>query len=606
MRDGLLEDTVPNHRGRIRVSRWTSGTVGQHSLVFLIYLAASLLLFGAPILRDPIHTYLGIGLENVHTGYTDPSFYMWNFVWWPHAIVHGLNPLVSHIAWAPDGFSLAAAQTSPVLSLVMSPITLALGPLAAYNVVMLLAPVLGAWTAYLLCRRVTGALWPSIAGGYFFGFSSYELGHLTDHPNLALTFLVPVAVYLVIRRLDGSLERRRFVAFLTILLILQFSISPEIFLTLAFFGLVVGGIASWMYRRQHEGRMPEALPGLVLGIALAYGLTVLFVAPYLAYMIGHGLPRLPASWPFVYTTDVANIVVPTRLHRFGGGLMGTVSDRFRAPIDESGAYIGPLVLIPALFVLRRSRTLLHRVLIWSLGAITLASMGPTLTAAGTRIVALPWSIFAVLPIVKLALPARFSLYALLILSIIIALWLASTGKGRTTRWAVVIASAVLLLPNTSLPFWRNTPPVPSFFSSGVYRQYLGPGENTLIVPYGGISFSMLWQATSEMWFSMPEGRLCPMPRDFQTWPIVLTFQGGPLTASAEQDLAQFLAAKNVRKIVVVRGTSGPWLRLFSTLGVEPRQVADVTVYEVPSRIARTRPDISAPRPVLKELRDKCG
>ncbi len=142
MRNGLLDDTVPNHRGLIRGSRWAAGTVQQHSLVFLMYLAASLLLFGAPILRDPLHTYLGIGLENVHAGYTDPSFYMWNFVWWPHAIAHGWNPLVSHIAWAPDGFSLAAAQTAPVVSLVMSPITLAVGPLAAYNVVMLLAPFL--------------------------------------------------------------------------------------------------------------------------------------------------------------------------------------------------------------------------------------------------------------------------------------------------------------------------------------------------------------------------------------------------------------------------------------------------------------------------------
>src|SRR6266536_840006 len=88
MRNGLLDDTVPNHRGLIRGSRWAAGTVQQHSLVFLMYLAASLLLFGAPILRDPLHTYLGIGLENVHAGYTDPSFYMWNFVWWPHAIAH--------------------------------------------------------------------------------------------------------------------------------------------------------------------------------------------------------------------------------------------------------------------------------------------------------------------------------------------------------------------------------------------------------------------------------------------------------------------------------------------------------------------------------------
>jgi hypothetical protein len=109
-----------------------------------------------------------------------------------------------------------------------------------------------------------------------------------------------------------------------------------------------------------------------------------------------------------------------------------------------------------------------------------------------------------------------------------------------------------------------------------------------------------------MWFSMPEGRLCPMPPDFQTWPIVRTFRGGPLAAAYEQDLEEFLAAKHIRKIVVVKGSPGPWLQLFSTLGVEPRQVADVLVYEVPSRVLRTPLDVAAPRPVVKELLGKCG
>jgi hypothetical protein len=74
---------------------------------------------------------------------------------------------------------------------------------------------------------------------------------------------------------------------------------------------VVGGLATWIHRREHQGRTPGALRALAPGIVVAYGLTILFVAPYLAYTISHGLPRLPASWPFVYTTDVANIIVPS-------------------------------------------------------------------------------------------------------------------------------------------------------------------------------------------------------------------------------------------------------------------------------------------------------
>jgi hypothetical protein len=86
---------------------------------------------------------------------------------------------------------------------------------------------------------------------------------------------------------------------------------------------------------------------------------------------------------------------------------------------------------------------------------------------------------------------------------------------------------------------------------------------------------------------------------------VRTLRGGPLTATYGKDLEQFLAAKRVKKIVVIEGSSGPWLPLFSSLGVEPQRVADVLVYEVPSRILTARLD-AGPRPILKELRGKCG
>lgn len=605
MRHEILEETVPNRQGPLTGQVSAARRNGQHLLIFGMYLAVSLLLFGGPILADPRHTYLGIGLPNFHAGYTDPSFYMWNFVWWPHAISRGMNPLVSHAAWAPDGFSLAAAQTSPALSLVLSPITLMFGPIATYNVVMLLAPALGAWTAYLLCRRVTGSLWPSVAGGYFFGFSSYELGHLTDHPNLALTFLVPLAVYLVIRRIQETLGQRRFIGLLSIVLVFQFFISPEIFLTMAFFGVIVGALAIWMHHREHPVKTAVAARVLVRGVSAAYFVAVLVALPYLFFAISHGLPRLPASWPFVYTGDAANLVLPTRLIRFGGDLFGPLSDRFQAPVDESAAYLGSLLAIIVLFALKRPLVTLHRVLVWSLCAIGVASLGPALTIAGTRIIGLPWTILAVVPIIKLALPARFAMYAWLLVSVITALWLCSPGKRTSMKWVLVVVSALLLLPNTSVPFWHSTPPVPRFFSSGVYREYLKPTQNTLIIPYGGVSFSMLWQAKSEMWFSMPEGRLCPMPQNFQTWPIVRTFRGGPLTSAPQQDLEEFLAAKHVEKIVLVEGTPGPWLALFGSLGDKPRRVADVLVYDVPATILTTRLDATQ-RPVVKELRGQCG
>ena len=46
---------------------------------------------------------------------------------------------------------------------------------------------------FLLCRRLTGGFWPSLVGGYLFGFSSYMLGRTEGgHPNLTAVAGIPL------------------------------------------------------------------------------------------------------------------------------------------------------------------------------------------------------------------------------------------------------------------------------------------------------------------------------------------------------------------------------------------------------------------------------
>src|SRR5262245_60674473 len=199
------------------------------------YLTLSVWLFGRPILSDPRGTYVGWG--------ADPTTFIWYLRWWPYAIGHGMNPLTTHLLWAPQGVNLAGANALPGPSVLASPITLLAGPVVAYNVLALLAPALSAWTAYLLCRHLTGRFWPAALGGWLFGFSTYELGRVLGHLNLAMVFLVPLFVLLVLRRMEGAVGPRAFVAWAAALVIGQFLISGEVLLTATLFGAVALGIA---------------------------------------------------------------------------------------------------------------------------------------------------------------------------------------------------------------------------------------------------------------------------------------------------------------------------------------------------------------------------
>ena len=76
-----------------------------------------------------------------------------------YAIAHGLNPLYSSRMAAQAGHSLAWVTTVPPLALLATPLTLAAGPVVAFNLLAAAALPVSAWAAFVLCRRLTGRFW---------------------------------------------------------------------------------------------------------------------------------------------------------------------------------------------------------------------------------------------------------------------------------------------------------------------------------------------------------------------------------------------------------------------------------------------------------------
>src|SRR5438034_3694332 len=286
----LRQRWAPAKRSGGPGSSWRDRRGIQAAVALGVYVFASILVFGLPVLGDLRHSYVGLGRPDLGTGFTDPSVYMWSLVWWPHAIVHGMNPLVSHVVWAPQGVDLAWTTTIPGASILAWPVTELFGPVAAFNVWMLLAPALAGWTAYLLGRHVTGAFWPSLVGGYLFGFSSYELAQMTAHLNLALIFPIPLAVLLVLLRVEGRLRPLQFVLLMAGTLALQFSVSQELAFTMTAFGALVGLLALALFPKGRRGLVNAA--GWT---AVAYLVAAVALLPFLVVL--HGASAfVPRTW----------------------------------------------------------------------------------------------------------------------------------------------------------------------------------------------------------------------------------------------------------------------------------------------------------------------
>lgn len=535
---------------------------------FIFYLGVSLALWGFPTVLHLTATYAGVGKADAH-------LYVWVLYWWPCALLHGLDPLHSAFVWAPAGVNMTWVTGMPGPALLLWPITETLGPIASLNVLLLLSPPLAAWSAYLLTSRLTRSFWAGLAGGYVFGFSTYEVAQMHGHADLVLMFLVALSTYLVARRLEGSLGRVAFVLVLTLALVGQFSVSTEVFATMTLFG-GVALLGALMFGPRDRRRAVLATAGL---IGIAYVVTALIASPYLVRALS-SMPQGPIRVGNTVSADLGSFVVPRSSTWVGGGALQPLSRRFAVSVVEDGAYLGLFLLVILLFAVTRWRSRATWLLLAFIAVAALASLGPVLRVFGTPTVELPWRLAAQVPLLRDVVPARLTLYVWLATAVIVALWLAH-GKRRLSwvRWVLFSVAAVSLLPVTTSPPYHPPVRIPAFFTSGEYERYLLPGEIVLPIP-GETADEMLWQVEAGMYFRLARGYVGVPPSVASSGRSSLA---NATIAPNPGVIGRFIRAHHVGAILLADAAAGRWKGALETLGVTPVDVGGIYVYRLSGR-----------------------
>ena len=541
------------------------------SLAIILYLIVSSLYFGTT--RNYSHRYLGVG--------SDPISFIWFLNWWPWAITHGLNPFVSHYVWYPHGLNLTWGTSVPAAALLMLPLTWLANPVVSFNVLSLFAPALSSWTAFLLARYLTRDTFASLISGYLFGFSSYELGQLLGHLNLDVIFVVPLVALFVVQRIRGDLSRPRFVGALTIATLVQLGLSTEILATSCLFGSITWLIFLAFSPREKRQRLWVVAGDIILSGAIA----VVLAAPFL-FFVFKGLTEVPRfiNDPGGFSADLLNYLVPTQLTRLGGDFFRDVACRFSGNASEQGAYLGlPLILILIFqFLGIRRRPYLKPVLV-NLTVFLLFSLGPSLHVAGVRTgLWLPWSLGLNLPLIRQALPTRFSMFVSLLAAVVAALWLSESRRGwdRGTRFFLATLACLFLMPNPAMHPWTPLPQEP-FFQPQNVASALGRDANVIVLPYG--SESLIWQVESGMRFTQSGGYIGIPPPAEQVWRILHNFYAGVGGPSFEGDISAFCVSHQVSAILVGPGTPAPLAAAVEALHWQEVQNHGVRVVHVPDR-----------------------
>jgi hypothetical protein len=545
----------------------------QGAGTFFFFLIISTVLYGRGVVGSPSITYVGGG--------HDPAGYIWSMVWWPYALNHHLNPFIARVIWEPVGFNLTWAAAIPGPSMVFWPITQCFGPVVSYNVLMILTPAWVAWLAFLLCKRASGQFYPAIVGGYLFGFSPYMLGHmLMGQPNLTLIFAVPLCAYLLLLLFDGVFDRATFVLALGIALTFQFLVSTEIVALITLFAGAAIAIGLVVLPTDQRRALLKTLPLIVLG----YVVFAVAVSPYLYYAFAFGVPE--QMHPIERcAADLLGYLVPSPMMLFGGKQFARFADTLTPHVwyGGKGIYTNPaLITMFVLYVWWYWHTPVGKLLILSSLFVVVCSFGPQFHIADRSLMTFPWRWIVKIPTLNQALPVRFAMFFFLVISLVASIVLSDPRISKPLRISLAVLSILLAVPNRH---YRLTVPqpvdTPTFFERPILEGYLKPNDTLLIFPFSIQGTSMLWQATSKMYFEMVGGYISTyVPPDYRRWPVVkMMLQDEPGPEFATQ-LKPFLANYHVAGIVISPEAEPKWRGPIDGLGIEPKHIGGVLFYSI--------------------------
>jgi hypothetical protein len=530
------------------------------------YVVVSFFYIAIQIIAHPGRDLIGSG--------HDPDLFVWMLAWWPHAVLHGTNPFVTHAVWAPQGANLAWDTSIPGLALLAAPVTLLGGPVLAYNTVVVLLPALAAWTAYLLCRHLTHAFWPSVAGGYLFGFSPYVFGQTEGHPHMSSVFLVPLIALVLVRFVEGSLTGFRFVLALSVLLAFQILFSTELAFTLTLAIAVSLAVAAILVpASRHRLRL------LLLPLVASYLGAAVLTSPLLAYAFLH-VASSAFHPPGGYPADLLNLVIPTGLTALGWSWTQSVAHHFKGNPSENGAYLGlPWLVILCSFAWRFRRAATARFLVAVLAVGVVVELGIRLVVDGHGSITLPWHLLSRQPFFDNVLPVRISMFVGLAASVCVAWWASSRGPRHAVRVGLTGLAIASVVPSLWLSAWHEHPYRPLFFTQGIYRACLGPHDNVLMLPFPLRSDAMVWQAEAQFSFRMANAYVSTRPpHDVPERDLVHQLQR-QTPPTDPRPLLAWARRQGVTKIVVVGPGADAWVRLLTPVE-HPQRIGDVDLFDL--------------------------
>jgi len=426
----------------------------------------------------------------------DVDLFAWFMRYAATAVSHGHLPALFTTAMnAPRGINVMWNTSFLLPSVLLSPVTLLLGPQVSLDIALTLGFAGSAASMFWVLSRWGAGIWPAAFGGAVYGFSSALVNSSIGHYHMQFAVLPPLIVDAALRIVTGRGRPVRTGAWLGLLTGAQVFIGEEL--------LTLTAVACLLLIVVVAVGQPRSVPGRLRGAALGLGAAAAVALVISGYALWEQLrgPLGQRGSPWItsaFTSHPADLVSPSgsMLLHTGASAAGAVSAS--SPLPEYLAYLGwPLIVVLLAAAVRYWRDPRVRATAVTFAVLELFSFG------GGAGVFMPWRWLDGLPILSQVLPDRFPIVAdgaaaaVLAFSLDLARSAAPERSGWARRnWPFAVA-VLALVPLIPLPLSAGqAPPVPAGWQTAFARLHLAANAPVLVVPvpYSHQPEVLRWQA----------------------------------------------------------------------------------------------------------------
>jgi len=317
---------------------------------------------GAVFLTWPLSLHLKTSIVG---GLGDNIYCVWLIRWYQTVFLEGqghpfFNPRMNY----PQGWNLSTVETTLASTLPGVPFSYFFGPIAGYNIAILITFVFAGFFMYLWIRDLTKSKVAAFLAGVIFTFSPFHFSHfLVGHLNLCDIQWFPLFFWGLTRLLKSDHKFEWKFVLLTGVSLGLIGFTSIYYLYMSLFYTPIFIIFYLTFQRFKPIRNKFFWINLVSGLAISLPFIFFALRPFIHLASTGTLASRSLEYAAMYSASPTDFFLPATDHFLFGKLFSTGFDR--SLWLESTFYIGFTALFLAIIAIINRKKTQHRELILS-------------------------------------------------------------------------------------------------------------------------------------------------------------------------------------------------------------------------------------------------